>query len=118
MNQEVRAGSLQGFRSIDDDPGSFRVRTDATHFKLDQDITPYLKHAAESREKQWEYRHSLHKSHWRPAFTLPDIVAIDILTKYGLDVHHPAFNSNPANGKRLLAIIKSDYPNLLMSHKV
>jgi hypothetical protein len=118
MSQDVRAGSLSGFLSIDDDPNSFRVRTNETHFKLDQDITPFLKYAEESRQQQWENRHTLHKSHWRPAFTLPDIVAIDILTKYGLDVHHPNFNSNPINGKKLLSIIKSDYPHLLLSHKV
>jgi len=106
------------WKSIDEDPGSFTVATDAKNFRLNQDITPYLQHAAESREKQWDNRHNLHKSHWRPAFTLPDIVAIDILTKYKLDVHAPNFNSNPANGKRLLAIVKSDYPYLLMSHKV
>jgi hypothetical protein len=109
---------VNGFRSIDEVEGSFHVRTNQKNFQLEQDITPFLEQAAKSRELQWENRHSLHKSHWRPAFTIPDIVAVDLLTKYKLDIHHPEFNKNPTNGKKLLQVIKADYPHLLLSHKV
>ena len=42
--------------------------------------------------------------------------AIDILNKYGLDVHGTEFMSDPAQLRRLKQIIDSDYPLLKTSN--
>ena len=52
---------------------------------------------------------------WRKAFTIPDIVAIEIMENYLLDVHEPSFFKDKDKMKRLKYIIKTEYPYLLIS---
>jgi len=103
------------FKSQDNNPNSFTVKTDATHFELEQDITPYKEYAAQSRQAHWDNRMSQNKTHWKPFATIPDIVAIEILTKYGLNIHDPEFGHDTAGKKKLVGIIKSDYAYLLLT---
>ena len=102
------------FKSQDDNPHSFVVKTNETHYELEQNIAPYKEYAAKSRQAQWDTRMSK-KSHWRPFATIPDIVAIDILTKYGLNIHAPEFGHDVSGKKKLVEIIKADYPELLLT---
>lgn len=52
---------------------------------------------------------------WRKAFTIPDVVAIEILEKYDLDVHDPAFFKDRDKMNKLKRVIQTDYPYLLIS---
>ena len=52
---------------------------------------------------------------WRKAFTIPDLVAMDILMKHGLDVHDPTFMSDGHKVQKLKYIVKTEYPYLLIS---
>jgi hypothetical protein len=54
-------------------------------------------------------------SSWRKAFTVPDIVAIEILQKYGLDLHEPTFMSDKGKMDKLKYVVKTEYPHLLIS---
>lgn len=103
------------FKSQDNNPNSFEVSVNDTHFQLTQNIRPYKEYAAASREAHWDSRMSRTKTHWKPFATIPDIVAIDILTKYGLDIHSPDFGHDLVGKRKLVGIIKSEYPDLLLS---
>ena len=52
---------------------------------------------------------------WRKAFTIPDLVAMDILMRFGLDVHAPDFMSDRNKMDKLKYIVKTEYPQLLIS---
>ena len=58
-----------------------------------------------------------HKSQtgWRKAFTIPDVVAIQLLTNHHMDVHDPDFMHDSNNMKKLKRVIASEYPELLIS---
>jgi len=102
-----------GFLSQDNNLDSFKVKTDEKNFKLEQNVEAYRDYAALSREKD---ESASTTRQYRSYAILPDIVCIDILTKYGLDVHAPEFMDNPANLRRLKQIIDSDYTLLKTSN--
>jgi len=102
-----------GFKSQDGNQRSFTVSTDEKDFKLEQDVSAYKEYAALQREAD---SISHNGRAYRSFAILPDIVAIDILTKYGLDVHAQEFMDNPANLIKLKKIIMSDYPLLMTSN--
>jgi hypothetical protein len=104
------------FKSQDDNPLSFNVHTylDSRDFKVVQDVTSYLDYAAQQREL--DAHHRTPGTHYRSSFIMPDIVAIDILTKYGIDVHAPDFMYDAAAKRRVKAIVYSEYPKLLTSN--
>lgn len=82
------------------------------NWEVKQDVTDIMKEV--ERDK---YIASLggNKAGWRKAFTVPDIVAIQILTDHGLDLHDPLFMHDADKMKRLKAIMRSEYPHLLIN---
>jgi hypothetical protein len=102
-----------GFLSQDNNKDSFKVQTDNNNFKLEQDVQAYKEYAAQQREADSA---SSGTRTYRSFAIIPDIVAIDILTKYGIDVHSPDFMSDPASMRKLKQIIDSDYPALKTSN--
>ena len=104
---------MSGFRSQDDNINSFTVKLDDTNFRLDQDVTAYKEYAKESRDNVAQ---QLRDTGYRPLFIMPDIVAVDILTKYGIDVHSNEFMHDIALKRRVLQIVRTEYPDLLMSN--
>lgn len=101
------------FKSQEDNPYSFLVKTNEKDFQLEQDVRFYNEYAERSRQLD-EMASS--KRRYRSFCIIPDIVAIDILTKYNLNIHDPNFMSNPADVRRLKEIIMRDYPKLLTSN--
>tara|TARA_R110000822_G_scaffold80320_2_gene191428 strand:- start:585 stop:893 length:309 start_codon:yes stop_codon:yes gene_type:complete len=79
---------------------------------VNQDVSEYIKYAKESREAQLRGD----ASHYRSFAIIPDIVAIDILTKHGLNLLEEGFMGNPADVAKLKRIIKSEHPDLLTSN--
>jgi len=102
-----------GFKSQENNQRSFSVSTDESNFKLEQDVSAYKDYAAAQRELDTV---SHNGRAYRSFAFLPDIVAIDILIKYGLDIHAPEFMDNPANLRKLKQIIITDYPLLMTSN--
>lgn len=94
-------------------PNSFLVKEDAKDFRLEQNVEAYKEYAAQQRELD-TLSHS--GKQYRSFAILPDIVCIDILTKYGLDVHSPDFMNHPANLRKLKQIVDTDYPLLKTSN--
>jgi len=102
-----------GFLSQEGNKNSFLVKTDEKDFKLEQDVGAYKEYAAQQRELDSFSRDG---RTYRSFAIIPDIVAIDILTKHGLDVHAADFMSDPAQLRKLRQIIDSDYPLLKTSN--
>ena len=101
------------FRSQDDNPHSFVVKTDARDFQLEQNVSAYKDYAEQQRALDGEVTSN---RQYRSSFILPDIVAIDILAKYGLNAHAPEFMEDPNNYRRLKRIIMTEYPHLMTSN--
>lgn len=102
-----------GFLSQENNAKSFVVKTDEKDFRLEQNVQDYKDYAAEQRELD---SISHNGKTYRSFAIIPDIVAIDMLTKYNLDIHAPEFMDNPANLRKLKQIIESDYPLLKTSN--
>lgn len=66
------------FRSQDDNPHSFIVKTDARDFQLEQNVSAYKDYAEKQRLIDSEVTSN---RQYRSSFILPDIVAIDILSE-------------------------------------
>lgn len=102
-----------GFQSQDDNPHSFNVSVNEKDFRLKQDVTGYKDYAERSRQ---EDEHLSSKRQYRSFAIIPDIVSIDILTKYHINIHDPEVMKDPATMRRFKNIIISEYPHLLTSN--
>ena len=77
-------------------------------WKVYQDEKPFIEQAKQEREQARKADLG-----YKKACTIPDIVAIDLLHKYGLDVHDPKFMHDSDRVKKVLHIIKTEYPYLM-----
>lgn len=78
-----------------------------------QDISKYKEAAKLQREKEAYYGKS--NNGYRKMATIPDIVAIKILEDHHLDLHDPAFMSDPNNLKKLKTILITEYSDLVIN---
>jgi len=101
------------FQSQDYNIHSFKVTTDETNFKLEQSVEAYREYAKEQRLLDEQAKST---RNYRSFAIIPDIVAIDILTKYGIDIHAPDFMHHPDQVRKFKQIVMSDYPDLLTSN--
>jgi hypothetical protein len=85
----------------------------SAEWEAKQDITQYKEHAKNERDRQDYF--GLTKGGYRKMATIPDIVAIEILQKYKLDLHDPMFMSNPANLTKLKKILITEYRDLVIN---
>ena len=102
-----------GFLSQEHNKNSFGVSEDNSDFKLEQDVQAYKDYATLSRERD---SFAANGRTYRSFAIIPDIVAIDILTKHKLDIHAADFMSDPMNLRKLKQVIDSDYPLLKTSN--
>ena len=102
-----------GFNSKDNNIGA-KLRYDegsTLDWEIHQDETPYLDEVKRNIEAGTKKTHMNHKKF----ATVPDIVSIEILQKYKLDLHDPMFMDNPANMTKLKRIIMTEYPHLVVN---
>ena len=74
-----------------------------------QDVQGYLDYAQDMRSANTS------QTTMKSFAIIPDIVAIDIMTKYGIDIHSPETLKYPALIAKFKRIIKEEYPKLLTS---
>ena len=101
------------FQSQDYNIHSFKVTTNEKSFQLTQNVEAYREYAKEQRLLDESARAT---RQYRSFAIIPDIVAIDILTKHGIDIHAPDFMHHPELVRKFKQIIQSDYPLLLTSN--
>lgn len=81
-----------------------------SNWQVYQDEKPFVDMVKEERET-----HSSRHTHMRKFATIPDIVAMELLTKYGLDIHAPEFMHDDDAKKKFKRIIIQDYPHLVVN---
>lgn len=79
-------------------------------FRASQDISGYLDYANESR-KQAKSLFANQKTNYRSFAIIPDIIAVDIMTRFKLDVNDSSLG--PEGLAKLRNIIINNYPQLL-----
>ena len=80
-----------------------------SRWQVYQDEKPFLAEAQRERDNQ------NNKSHMKKFATIPDIVAMELLTVHGLDIHSPMFMQDPDGLKKLKQIILTDYKHLVVN---
>ena len=90
--------------------GSIEYDHHESRWQIEQDETPFIDMNKDERETQ----SNMH-THMRKFATIPDLVAIEILTKYGLDIHDPTFMHDKDRLARLKQIVLQDYKYLVVS---
>lgn len=80
---------------------------------VEQDERPFIEEVKRERENQ---KQKLNSSAMKKFCTIPDLVAIEILTKYGLDIHSPLFTKDVDAIKKLKTIIMMEYPYLVVNN--
>lgn len=88
-----------------------KINTDTGEFQVDQDSRPFLEAAKRERDLVEKFGHK--DTGYRKACTIPDIVAIDLLYKYKIDIHSPDFMHDPAAIRKVIGIMKTDYAHLM-----
>lgn len=85
--------------------------TDTGQFQVHQDATPFIEEA--KRDRDLAATRSRKDIGYKKACTIPDIVAVELMFKYNIDIHSPEFMHDPALVRKVIRIIKSEYPYLM-----
>lgn len=91
------SGSLHGAISPDD-----------FTWEVKQDEKPFIEQAKLDREAGKKRDQGFKK-----VASIPDVVAIDIMSRFGLDIHDPEFMHDHMRVKRLVYLLKTEYPHLM-----
>ena len=75
---------------------------------ITQDEKPFIEQAKIDREQQ-----SKRDVGYKKFATIPDIVAVEVMIKHGIDIHDPETMRDRALMNKFRQIIKSEYPYLL-----
>ena len=79
-----------------------------TEYEARQEIQPFLDQAKYDRENA-----KMQRGHMKKFATIPDIVAIEIDQKYGINIHDPNTMSDRNKMQRFKKIIMTEYKYLL-----
>ncbi len=53
-------------------------------------------------------------SHYQKMCSIPNVIVLELNTKYNLDILDPEFMHDPVLKKRLVYLLKTEYPDLLV----
>ena len=95
-------GTLQGAIEYTGD------RAGESHWQLYQDEKPFIEQAKIDREVM-----TRKDTGYKKFATIPDIVAIEVAQKWGIDIHDPIHASDKSTMDRFKKIIKENYKYLL-----
>ena len=76
-------------------------------WQIYQDEKPFLEQAKLDREREQN------ADGYKKFATIPDIVAIDIKEKYGIDIHAPDTMQDKDKMAKFMLIVRQEYPYLL-----
>jgi hypothetical protein len=82
-------------------------------WRFEQDERPFLEQAAREREMGYLDNNSKMKKF----ATIPEIVAIDIKLKHGIDIHEPDFLHDDEKKAKFFSIIQNDYSHLVINNR-
>lgn len=103
---------IKGFKMINEYLfKDYHVHIDKSGMGITQDIEPHLNWAKHQRELSRANKFSKKDTGFKPYCNVPDSVALDIMTKYGINLHDA--NIQQAEMRKFKQIIKQDYPYLM-----
>lgn len=105
--RSATGGTLKG--SIDYKHGE---SVNDTTWEYYQDETPFIDEAKRERDAGVKETKMGHKKF----ATIPDIVAIEILNKYGIDIHDPTIMHDRNRMQRFKQIIMQEYKYLVVNN--
>jgi len=79
-------------------------------WSVTQNIDPFLKDAKEQRDIGFNK-----KTHYRKFASIPDVVAIEVMTNHGINIHDPEVIRDKWEMKKFKNIIIKEYPYLVVS---
>lgn len=81
-------------------------------WSMTQDTRPFIEQAKIDRETL-----KMDKTNGMKKFaSIPDVVAVDIKLKWGLDLHEPDFMHDKERMAKFMTIIRQEYPYLLSTN--
>ena len=102
INQIKSGGTLTGKIAYDDNE---------SYWELNQDETPFIEQAKRDRENTQLQTKMKHKKF----ATIPDIVALEIKEKHGIDIHEPSIFRDREKMNRFKQIVMRDYKYLVVN---
>ena len=102
-----QAGLKAGFQY---DSGS---ATGESFWRLEQDEKPFLEQAKREREEGTKANVMGAKKF----ATIPEIVAIELNSKWGIDIHAPDFLHDDDKKAKFFTIIQTEYPHLVVNKR-
>ncbi len=102
MAKPKTGGTLQGSIEYTGD------RAGESHWQIYQDEKPFIEQAKIDRETM-----TRRDTGYKKFATIPDIVAIEVNEKWGIDIHDPIQSSDSAVMDKFKKIIKENYAYLL-----
>ena len=103
---KINQAGLQG--GIEYESGAL---TGESNWQFEQDERPFLQQAKEDREAGTKQNLLGAKKF----ATIPEIVAIEINYKYGIDIHAPDTLQDKDKMTRFKAIVAAEYPHLVVN---
>ena len=88
--------------------GGIEYNDKESFWKIYQDEKPFLEQAKLEREQQQKADVG-----YKKFATIPDIVAIEIKEKHGIDIHAPETIGDKTEMAKFMVIVKQEYPYLL-----
>ena len=92
--------------------GSIQYDKDDSRWELRQDETPFIDQAKRDREAGSKKTHNGHKKF----ATIPDIVAIEIMERHGINIHDHNIMHDREKMQRFKNIIMKDYKYLVVNN--
>ncbi len=87
-----------------------QIDTETLEFKAKQDHRAFVEAAKLDREIA---KVASKDTGYKKACTIPDVVALEINFKHGLNIHDPSFMHDADKVKKVLQIIRAEYPYLM-----
>ena len=91
--------------------GGINYDQHGAQWTIQQNIDPYLAQAEADRKM------GDGKKHYTKMYSIPDIIAIEIKQKYGIDVFNPNFMHDKDQKSKVHVIIQTEYPHLMSTDK-
>jgi|SaaInlStandDraft_4_1057021.scaffolds.fasta_scaffold24558_3 hypothetical protein len=91
----------------------YNVNIDKSGIGVTQDISGHLAYAKSLREENRTHNRYAKKADtgFKPFCNVPDTVALDVMTKYGINIHDE--NIQPEEMRKFKHIMKFKYPHLM-----
>ena len=84
-----------------------------SHWQMYQDERPFLEQAKRDREAGTKKTHHNHKKF----ATIPEIVAIELKEKHGVDIHSTTFMNDDDMKAKFFTLIQQNYPHLVVNKR-